>query len=317
MKPTGIKWALNTLQDLGYSICNTTPKTILKTPWSCVYCFDTDQGQCYLKQVPPSLYFEVRIINALREIFKASVPALIAINSEQHCFLMQDAGIQLREFFKSGVFNPDILVKAVHTYIAIQRASHDHLPFFLSIGVTDWRLTQIPNYYQELIHQEELLTADGLTKVEISQLSQLNTKLIALCEQLSAYPIPPTFSHSDFNDKNMLIHPQTKQITLVDLGEVEVTHPFFSLQNLLHHIKENYPLKDEAYQSLEQEILQPWLDLVSQEQLSKIMFLIQQCWSIHRALTVYRLLTSIDSNSSLQLLGQGKLAKNLKIWLTK
>lgn len=213
--------------------------------------------------------------------------------------------------------NADILLKTVHAYIAMQKASYQHLPYFLNIGVTDWRLTKIPDYYQALIHQAALLKADGLTNIEIKQLSQLTTQLISLCEQLSAYPIPATFSHSDFNDKNILIHPQTQQTTLVDLSEVEITHPFFSLHNFLHQIKENYSLNDEFYHLIEQQILQPWLQLITQEQLLETMALIQQCWPIHRAFTVYRLLTSIDSNSPFKLLGQGKLAKSLRLWLAQ
>jgi hypothetical protein len=314
---TCIEWALNTLQNLGYFMQNSTPKTILQTPWSCVYRFDTDQGHFYLKQVPPALYLEAQMIDSLRQICTASVPTLIADNPEQNCFLMRDAGIQLRAFFTLGVFDAHILIAAIHAYIAIQRASQDHLSVFLNMGVPDWRLKKIPDCYQTLIQQEELLIADGLDSVEIIQLSQSTPKLISLCKQLSDYPIPDTFSHSDFHDKNILIEPTTKQITFVDLGEVEITHPFFSLFNMLHQVKENYALKDDAYQFIQQQALQPWLDLASQEQLLEIMSWIQSCWSIHRALTVYRLLTSIDAKSSPKLLGQGRLAKPLRVWLTK
>lgn len=317
MTSTCIEWALKTLQKLGYSIRNSTPKTILQTPWSRVYRFDTDQGHFYLKQVPPTLSMEIQVIGYLWQMNMASVPTLIADNPEQHCFLMQDAGIQLRAFFTLGFFDANILITAIHSYIAMQRASHDHLSVFLNMGVTDWRLTKIPDCYKILIQQEgELLKADGLTRAEIIHLGELTPKLISLCEQISSYRFPDTFSHSDFNDKNILIHLKTKQITFIDLGEVEITHPLFSLVNMLNQIKDNFALKDDAYQLLQQQVLQPWLDIVSQEQLLKVMSLIQQCWPVHRALTVYRLLTSVDSKSSLRLLGQDRLAKQLRAWLT-
>lgn len=317
MTSTCIEWALKILQNLGYSIQNNTPKTILQTPWSCVYRFDTEQGYVYLKQVPPALSAEAKVINSLRQIGTASVPILIADNPEQHCFLMRDAGIQLEEFFTQNLFDANILIATIRAYIDMQRASLNHLSLFLNMGVADWRLTKIPELYQLLIQQEELLMADGLTKNELTRLSQLTPKLISVCKQLSDYPIPSTFSHSDFHDKNILIHPETKQITFIDLGEVAITHPFFSLSNLLVHIKENFVLNENVYQFLQQQALQSWLDLGSQEDLLKVLSLFQQYWWIDAMLAEYRLLTSVDSNSCSKLLGQGRLAKKLRVWLTE
>ncbi len=309
-----IEWALNRLQGLGYSIQNATPEIILQAPWSSVYRFATQQGYCYLKKVPPALSLEVQVIDLLRQTCAAAVPKLIANNPQEHCFLMQDAGIPLREFFKQG-FDAELLIGAIHDYIAVQHKSLASLPLFFNIGVPDWRLTKIPERYLELIQQEELLKNDGLTTAEIKQLSQLIPKLISLCEQLSHYDIPDTFGHSDFHDNNILIHPQTQQITLIDLGEVDIIHPFFSLLNILHRVKENCVLPDDAYQALHQQALQSWLDYAPYGHLLQAMSLIQQCWSIHAAIAEYRLLTSIDAHSFHQLLGQGRLAKKLRVWL--
>ena len=311
-----IEWALDTLQKLGYSIQNATPETILQAPWSSVYRFKTQQGYFYLKKVPPALSLEVQVMNLLRQTCAASVPKLIANNSQEHCFLMQDAGIPLCEFFKQR-FDAELLIRATHDYIAIQRKSLAYLPLFLDIGVPDWRLIKIPERYSVLIQQEELLKADGLTHAEVKQLSQLTPKLISLCEQLSYCNIPDTFGHSDFHDNNLLIHPQTRQITLIDLGEVDITHPLFSSLNILHRVKENCALSDDSYQALHQQALQPWLDYAPYDHLLKAVSLIQQCWSIHAAITEYRLLTSVDADSFRQLLGQGRLAKKLRAWLTQ
>jgi hypothetical protein len=101
MHSLSIAWALSTLQVTGYILQNSTPEVILQTPWLHVYRFDTDQGYCYLKQVPQGLSLEPQVIHLLRESCGASVPVLIAENPQEHCFLMQDAGIPLREFFNS------------------------------------------------------------------------------------------------------------------------------------------------------------------------------------------------------------------------
>ena len=80
-------------------------------------------------------------------------------------------------------------------------------------------------------------------------------------------------------------------------------------------VKENCALTDDEYQLLQQQAVQPWLDLASQESLLKIMSLMNQYWMIHAVLAEYRLLTSIDSAALPQLLGQGRLAKKLRYWL--
>lgn len=317
MTPTCIIWALNTLENLGYSVQNPTPEVVLQTPWSSVYRFDTDQGHYYLKQVPPKLSLEPRVINLLGEICVESVPLLIANNPQERCFLMQDAGIPLRDQFSQHGFEAELLMTTVHNYSTMQQKSLAHLDFFLTMGVSDWRVIKIPKCYAELIQQEELLIADGLTRAELIQLSQLTSKLNSLCTQLSGHPIPDTFSHSDLHDKNILIHPETKQITLVDLGEVAIAHPFFSLNNILFHAKERYELPENQYQLLQEQALQTWLDYAPLDQLLEVMSLIQQCWSIDAALTEYRLITSVDAGSLPQLLGQSRIAKKLRVWLNQ
>ena len=97
--------------------------------------------------------------------------------------------------------------------------------------------------YATLIQQEPLLIADGLTNIELKQLSKLSPKLTEICEKLSQYPLPDTFSHDDFHDNNLLIDLKTQKITMVDLGEVAITHPFFSLLNMLQKIKKNFLLQ--------------------------------------------------------------------------
>jgi Phosphotransferase enzyme family len=309
-------WAFTILQDLGYRIQNPVPQAILQIPWSSVYRFDTDQGSLYLKQVPPGLSKEPQVVHLLQETCEASVPLVIAENPQLCCFLMQDAGITLREYFKQS-FNADLLLIAISNYIVVQRKSIPHLDLLFNLDAFDWRIANLPACYTLLINQKGLLIADGLTDTEIKQLSSLTSKLVSLCEQLSQYPIPDTFSHNDFHDNNLLIDSKTKKITLVDLGEVAVTHPFFSLLNMLHQVKEKHALQEEVYQHLQLQALQFWLDYAPQDQLLAVMSLIQQCWPVHRALTEYRLLTSIEATSASQLLGKGRFFRHLRVWLAQ
>src|SRR5450432_3157120 len=102
MIDTQIEWAINVLEAAGFHIEDNSPKTIPDTPWSKVCRFGTDKGYVYLKITPSALSIEPNVIQLLRNKFNANVPDIIAANQERDCFLMNDAGMQLHEYFKNG-----------------------------------------------------------------------------------------------------------------------------------------------------------------------------------------------------------------------
>lgn len=314
MNDSDIHWAINTLKEYKYLIENTTPKKILATPWSEVYRFRTNKGLIYFKKVPPALSLEPKIIRVLHEQFYAKVPLIIADNHELNCFLMHNAGIQLHHFFNQ-TFQADLLIQVMLDYTALQMITADKVDLFLDMGIPDWRLEQLPMLYQELIAQEKLLIDDGLNKKELKKLAKLGVKLVSICEQLSQYNIPDTLSHCDFHDKNILVDSHSHQTTMIDLGEVAITHPFFSFHNCLYRAKENFSLTDKQYHHLQEACFKNWLSLESKAHLYEILSIIQQCWSIHSVLGEYRLMKSVDPESFKLLNRQGRLANNLRYWL--
>ncbi len=308
-----IKWATDVLSDLNYKIQSVQPMTIQDNAWSFVCRFDTDRGFIFLKVTPPALFIEAQIVKKLDQSFHAPVPKLIAESSELHCFLMLDAGIKLFDYFKNG-FEMDILTDAVNAHSVLQIKSIDHIEPFFKMGVPDWRLDKLPMLYQALISEEKLLSEDGLTDAELKKISAASSKLNDFCEQLAKFKLTETFSHADFHDKNILVDPKTKKTTLIDLGEVVITHPFFSLPNCLHRAKENFALSDAQYQQLENACLQPWLQFESHDNLKKILALVQQCWPIHAVLGEYRLMQSVPDGFNI-LNGQGRFANSFRYWI--
>lgn len=310
MKNTHIHWAITTLKNHGYHIQKASEQ-VQCTPWSEVCRFTTDQGLVYLKMTPPALSLEANIITLLHEQFHAKVPQIIAVNQAAHCFLMLDAGIRLYDFFKQG-FRAELLIQAIQDYTATQIMTAKHVDLFLHRGVPDWRLAQLPILHRQLIEQDHLLLDDELTQEELKKLRVLEPKLISICEQLSHYAIPETLSHCNFHDKNILVNPQTHQITIIDLGEVAITHPFFSLLNCVHRAKENFALTDTQYQHLIEACFKHWLALETSTHLFEVLSIIQQCWSIHSVLGKYCLMNSVDSASFKTLKQQGRLSRNLR-----
>lgn len=314
MDNSHILWAINTLNENGYQIHMATPDIIQNTPYSEVSRFNTSRGFIFLKKVPPSLSLESTVITILSKEFHAHVPQLIAENNELHCFLMQDAGIQLHNYFKEN-FQADILIKFMHDYTTLQINTSDKLELFFNMGVPDWRLEKLPKLYQDLISQKLLLMDDGLSEDELIILNKLTPKLTSICEKLSQYKIKETFGHADFHDKNILIDTATHRTTLIDLGEVVITHPFYSFQNCLYRAKENFSLSDSQYHELQVACFKPWLALDTKAHLFEILALIQQCWPIHSVLGEFRLMNSVDQTAFQELRRQGRLARNFRHWI--
>jgi hypothetical protein len=311
-----ITWAQHILHDNGYSLHQSTPKCIQNTAWSSVYHFDTDNGAFFLKIVPLALSLEANIITMLQNEFSAPVPQLIASKPENYCFLMKDAGIRLYDYSKDK-FQTDCLTQTLHSYITLQLAASEKVNMFFNHGVPDWRCEKLSALYQALISQENLLLEDGLTQDELTRLQQLTPKLSTICKKLSDYEIQDTFGHADFHDKNILIDVTTGKTTLIDFGEVVITHPFFSLLNCLYRVKENFSLSNEQYQQLQVHSLKPWFALETEENVFAILTLVQQCWSIHAVLGELRSLNSVAHSDFETLHRQGRLAKNLRVWLNQ
>lgn len=314
MKNPHIEWALSALNDSGYQLETLIPEIILDTAWSEVCRFQTNLGQVYLKKVPSALSLEASVILLLQKQFTAPVPQIIAHNQELHCFLMQDAGIPLHEVFKQE-FKPNLLIDAMHHYTMLQINSADKISLFLDLGVPDWRLPQLPSLYHQLMKEEELLIGDGLTQAELKQLINLESKVQIFCDQLVSFKVPDTFGHADFHDKNILVHPNTHQTTLIDLGEVVITHPFFSFVNCLYRATEHLKLPNSQYKKLQEDCFKNWLSIESSAHLFEITAIIEQCWAIHAVLGEYRLIKSIDPIASTTLRRQGRFAGKLRAWI--
>src|SRR5262249_16452508 len=151
-----------------------------------------------------------------------SAPTVIAINDKLYCFLMDDGGITLRKYLKAES-QPALLCKAINQFTTIQRAIENHISSFFPLEVPDWRLNQLPNLYNQLINQVEVLKAEGMTEDELKKLHDLSHDVSEQCELLAQYQIPETLVQPDFNTNNILFNPISKQMTLIDLGEISIT----------------------------------------------------------------------------------------------
>ena len=307
-----VSWAVNYLMSSGY-IINNPPETVQTTPWSSVTRFLTSNGYIYLKQTPPALSLEPDVTKILYDQFNANVPVIIAINKELHSFLMTDHGEPLRKFLKLN-FQPDLLCQAIKIYSAIQIAAINHVDLFISIGVPDWRLNKLPDLYNSLILQEDLLITDGITSEELKILDKLRPTFLSICEQLAQYKIPETLDHCDFHDNNILFNKDTNKITIIDLGETVITHPFLSLISCLRNAYFRYNLKetDQTYINLQDACFENWLKFETKNNLLKIYDLAKILFYIYTTLGEYRLMIGSDPEQFKLLNRRGRMAIGLK-----
>lgn len=246
------QWALNQLASLGFSVTDNDVEKILDTPWSYLARYETSSGLIYLKHTPELFFLEPEIIQLLNNKFSASVPAVVAANPELSCFLMQDAGHNLRELLKNN-FDETLILRTIEQFTDLQIAAQDKIDDFFAIGVPDYRLEKLPALYANFIKQRDLLASEGLSDSEIDKLEELSDTVVKVCNKLSGYNIKQTIVQPDFNDNNTLVDDKKQKITIIDLGEIFISHPFFSLLNFLQQMRKHHGLteSDELCQRLQ------------------------------------------------------------------
>lgn len=294
---TLLKWATDCLVSKRYTLTD-APKIVVQAPWSTVTRFSTTTEDVYLKQTPPLLFLEPTIMQLLGNQIRASVPVVIDSNDDLCCFLMKDAGQTLRSYLKRD-FQSDLLSQAILKFTAIQRATENQLDSFFELGVPEWRLNQFPKLYMQLINQADFLKSEGLTNEELKKLHDLVPTLSEQCEQVSSYLIPETLVQPDFNTNNILFNPNTKQMTCIDLGEIVITHPFFSLHNFLIQAERHHGVEigGAIYHQLLQDCCKNWLYIASKKQLLEVYSLVKKLWPIYGAFSFYRLMMSVDAEA--------------------
>lgn len=306
-----IQWSRQYLLSHGYTLKSDAPENVQDTPWSYVARFDTSNGYIYLKHTPHLLALEANILNILYNQFHAPVAEVIAQNAKLDCFLMKDAGKPLREILKKQ-FNAELFCKAIHEFTSMQLSVADHVNIFIEIGVSDWRLNKLPDLFTELLTQKDLLMEDGLLEKEIKELDESIPIVINLCNQLSNYCIQQSIVQPDFNDNNTLIDASQK-ITIIDLGEIVISHPFFSLLNGLQQMEKHHALTDNTndYLKMKDACLNNYMSFESRENLLNAFKLARPLWLVYEALARYRLI-EVCGKSTIMAYQRGKLIGSLR-----
>jgi hypothetical protein len=289
-----IDWGKSYLISNGYlNKAEAVPITI--APWSMVWKFETESGSIYLKKSIPEFSIEAKIITIIDRVEPDFVPKVIAINPDLNCFLMLDAGVPLRERFRHK-FDMDILAEVVNKYTRLQCAISGQSDALIEAGVPDWRLNQLPMLYANLIGNHLLLDEVGIAPSEKAKLIALKPKFIEICERLSSFKIPETLNHCDFHDNNVLYDEKNHHLTLMDLVEVVISHPFLSLHSLFFMQQYwNYFKKDDHdYLKLKEVCFHHFRQFESEKNLQEIFNLTLLLHPLFYVFSLMRLITACD-----------------------
>ena len=254
------KWAVDYLESHDCRLI--TIQKIVEPAHSIVKKISTSQGVFYLKQTPPALFIEPDTITLLQAQGCQHIPTVIAKNDQYHCFLTTACGdVTLRALFSKDNIDMDLLGKGISHYVSIQRKLENDTPMLLASGFPDWRLDKFPLLYRELIQDTDLLIADGLSQKEIDALNQNYDFCEEQCAKLAKYKISETINHCDFQDNNILLSEETGELSIIDWGEVVISHPFFSLNTCLWNLTYFHSVKpdDIQYQALQRRCVSSWL----------------------------------------------------------
>jgi hypothetical protein len=136
-----------------------------------------------------------------------------------------------------------------------------------------------------------------MTDQEIKIVHDLIPKISEELRLLSEYNIPETIVQPDCNTNNILIREDTHQFTFIDLGELAISHPFFSLHNFLYTATIHHGVKerDKTWHQLQDACIEHWLKSEwTKNQLLNAFTLAGRLWPIYAACVHYHFMHCVD-----------------------
>lgn len=307
------KWLQQELSDINISLARCKITVMKDEPFSLVLNVCSQQGFFYLKHTPPDLFIESSILNFMHEKVGASVPEVIASCDTLSVFLMHDAGVTLRNQLKEK-FDVNMAWRGINEFIVLQNKSISHIDALLALGVPDYRLDTMMVLFERMIAHDALLCESGLMRDEILRLHALVPVLRERINQLIEIDIAQTVVQPDCNDNNILFDSQTGAISIIDLGEIVISHPFFPLLNFLFQMRKHHGLSEQmaTYQQLKGLCFRNAADKVGVRNCERAIALANQLWPIYAALAMYRLMLACGIEK-IQAYQPGKLADILRL----
>ena len=234
---------------------------IVSTPYSEVKKITQGETVYYLKKTPAPLFIEAKTLNFLHEVDPTfAIPKLVDADKDIFCFLLKSCGEQTLRALFSTQMDIDLLKCSISEYQRIQKSCIPHIPELLEMGVQDWRLSSLPDIYERFVSDDASLEKWRIGGDLRQKLREVKDVFTGLCRKITAYNIPDTLNHSDFQENNMVIDSATRSVSIIDWGEVSISPALWTTVGCLKKICWRYKIKPDhpTYQTLLRHVMAGW-----------------------------------------------------------
>ena len=274
-----IKWVEEKLFNLGINEISDI-RQIKNAYVSTVFRFVTDKGDFYLKIIGSGFIREREITeDIIRWRFLPTVD-VIAFKGDNSAYLMKDMGGCNLEDNLDEHYLKEVIVKiAQFQKRIINEVKLEDLKDYYNITIPTM-LKEVDN----LPYKCEVLLKGSKYQLSDSERSNLVKSLKyyrQILEEIDA-TIPNSLDHGDLRPGNIRINSE-KSIIIYDWSWSSYTHPFFTIINFLHVVREN-----EIVKSIREELLDiyinEWREYASKEKLRKAYMNIEKLTRLYHAI---------------------------------
>jgi hypothetical protein len=241
------------------------PQQLRSWERSAVWRIPTEQGNIYLKAVPPMFSFEPALTKWLYERFPENSTPTLAW-SQPNQMLMAD----YRAAPLANTMPIETYENAFATYARIQVELCQHQEELQAFGVPYRSVQWIADHLDDFFAADANLRRGRfpLTAEEVQTLCNGLPRFKEACDVLSHSQIPDSLEHGDFWFGQIMIRHDTAIIT--DWSDSAITCPLFSLPFFLAE-PDDIPQQPDAAARITDAYLDVWKAFASRETLDKLM----------------------------------------------
>lgn len=224
----------------------------------------TNQGDVYLKAVPPMFAHELTLAEWLADHVPDQSPELLSIDHERLWILMtpyEGAALETVDDVRHWE-------GAWRAFAKLQRQLAPWAGDLLALGLPHRPLARLEHEIDGLLARDDLLMTGrtgGLTPDETTRLRGHAPILAALARELATFDIPLTIEHGDLHPGNVIVTPAG--YLFFDWSDAGVAHPFFAAVLQYEDSDGVLPRSNEVRDKLRDAYLEPWLGCESRDRL--------------------------------------------------
>jgi hypothetical protein len=288
-----IEWARERLAERGVAVTG-APELVHDMPWAQVTRLPTTRGAVFCKWMFEPLRHEVPVTVALASWVPDLVTPVIDADPAHSWLLMDDAGERLRAIIER---DRDIARwrGILARYADLQLTVAPRASELVALGAPDRRASALPAAFEAAIRGDDLLTIAGSqssTEAQLRALRALVPSVREWCDQLAG-TIPETIQHDDLHDGQIFLRDGV--VRILDWGDANVSHPFFSLVVLERSIAHAFGYTPGAPElaRLRDEYLEPFTAVATRARIDACLPLASRLGRLCRALTWIQVVTGL------------------------